>query len=148
MEENIFLQEYFNILKNLYQLKKCIKYFSGTTRISSWKSNEISEENIESITKSYSNFVSTFVGLHLLPDISFNGQYVTNNISLPKKVINSYISYTLTPQFRNLNRDFTLINCLFRFVKLTKNAVQINTNITATTQDLILVQNVYLQMKA
>ena len=122
MEQNIFLQEYFKIMQYLYQLKKYIKYFSGTTRISSWKSNEISEENIESITKSYSNFVSTFVGLHLSRDISFNGKYLKNNISIPKKVINPYISYTLTPQFRNLNTDFTLINCLFGCVKLTKNA--------------------------
>ena len=28
----------------------------------------------------------------------------------------------LNPQSRNLNTDFTLGNCLFRFVKLTKNA--------------------------
>ena len=32
--------------------KKYIKYFSGTTRIESWKSNGMSEENIENITKS------------------------------------------------------------------------------------------------
>ena len=36
--------------------KKYIKYFSGTTRIDSWKSNGMSEENIENITKSDSNF--------------------------------------------------------------------------------------------
>ena len=31
--------------------KKYIKYFSGTTCIDLWKSNGISEENIENITK-------------------------------------------------------------------------------------------------
>ena len=31
--------------------KKYINYFSGTTRIDSWKSNGMSEENIENITK-------------------------------------------------------------------------------------------------
>ena len=31
--------------------KKYIKYFSGTTRIESWKSNGMSEESIENITK-------------------------------------------------------------------------------------------------
>ena len=36
--------------------KKYIKYFSGTTRIDSWKSNGMPEENIENITKSDSNF--------------------------------------------------------------------------------------------
>ena len=44
-----------------------------------------------------------------------------NNISSPNKVINLYISYTLGPQFKNLNTDFTLANCLFGSVKLTKN---------------------------
>ena len=44
------------------------------------------------------------------------------NISIPKKVINLYISYILGLQFRNLNTDFTLVNCLFGSVKLTKNA--------------------------
>ena len=35
--------------------KKYIKYFIGITRIESWKSNGMSEENIENITKSNSN---------------------------------------------------------------------------------------------
>ena len=36
--------------------------------------------------------------------------------------INLYISYTLDYQLRTLNTDFTLGNCLFGSVKLTKNA--------------------------
>ena len=39
--------------------KRYIKYFSGTTKIDSWKPNGMSEENIENIkniTKSDSNF--------------------------------------------------------------------------------------------
>ena len=40
---------------------------------------------------------------------------------MPKKVINLYIFYTRNPQFGNLNTDFTLDNCLFGSVKLTKN---------------------------
>ena len=47
--------------------KNYIKYFSGTTRINSWKSNGMSEENIENITKSNSNFAPTFVYPHVLP---------------------------------------------------------------------------------
>ena len=94
--------------------KKYIKHFSGTTRIESWKFNGMSEENIDNITKSNSNFAPTFVDHHVLPDINFNGHCLTkNNISIPKKVINLYISYTLGPQLRNLNTDFTLGNCLF-----------------------------------
>ena len=42
--------------------------------------------------------------------------------NIPNKVINLYISYLLTPWFRNLDTDFTLSNCLFGSVKLTKNA--------------------------
>ena len=45
-----------------------------------------------------------------------------DNISIPKKLINLYISYTLNLQLRNLNTDFTLGNCLFGSTKLTKNA--------------------------
>ena len=41
--------------------KKCIRYFSGTTRIELWKSNEMSEESIENITKSDSNFAPSFL---------------------------------------------------------------------------------------
>ena len=33
----------------------------------------MSEENIENITKSDSNFAITFVDYHVLPDINFNG---------------------------------------------------------------------------
>ena len=40
--------------------KKYIKYFSGTTRINSWKSNGMSEENIENIAKPDSNFAPAF----------------------------------------------------------------------------------------
>ena len=36
--------------------------------------------------------------------------------------MNLYISYTLGRQLRNLNTDFTLSNCLFGSIKLTKNA--------------------------
>ena len=82
----------------------------------------MSEKIIENITKSYSNFALTFVDHHLLPDMNFNGHcLIKNNISIPKKVINLYISYTLRPKLRNLNTYFTLGNCLFGSGKLTNN---------------------------
>ena len=96
--------------------KKCIKYLNGTTQIDSWKSNRISEENIENIMKSDSNFALTFVDHHVLPD-----SLIKNKVSIPKKVINLHTSYKLNPQLRNLNTDFTLNNYLFGSVKLTKN---------------------------
>ena len=78
--------------------KKYIKYFTGTTRIESWKSNQLSEENIENITKSDSSFVPNFVDHHLFPDMNFNGaSLIKNSMSFAKKVINLYISYTLGP---------------------------------------------------
>ena len=82
----------------------------------------MSEENIDNITKSNSNFAQTFVDHHFLPDINFNGHCLINDIYIFKKVINLYTSYTLDPQLRNLNSDFTLGNCLFGSVKLTRNA--------------------------
>ena len=45
-----------------------------------------------------------------------------NSISIPKSIINLYISYTSTPWQRNLNTYFILSNCLLGSVKLTKNA--------------------------
>ena len=55
--------------------------------------------------------------------MNFNGHcFIKNKISIPKKVINLYISYILGPQFRILNTDFILGNDLFRYVKLTMNA--------------------------
>ena len=83
----------------------------------------MSEKSIKNITKLGSNFAPAFVDHHLLPGMNFNGQcLITNNISIPKKVINLYISDTLGPQLKNLNTNFTWVNCLFGSVKLTKNA--------------------------
>ena len=49
----------------------------------------MSEENIENITKIDSNFADH----HLLPDLIFNEHcLIKNNIYIPKKVINLYIS--------------------------------------------------------
>ena len=82
----------------------------------------MSEETIENITKSDGNFAPTFVDHHLLPDMNFSGHcLIKNDISVLKNVINLYISYILNPQLRNLNTEFTLSNCLFGPVKLTKN---------------------------
>ena len=41
--------------------KKYINNFSGTTQIDSWKPNGMSEENIENVTKSDSNFAPTLL---------------------------------------------------------------------------------------
>ena len=62
----------------------------------------MSEESIENITKSYGNFAPTFFDHHSLHDINFKGYCLIKNIiSIPKNVINLYISYTLSPQLKN-----------------------------------------------
>ena len=71
----------------------------------------MSKENIEDITKWDSNFEVTFFGHHVLQNIYFTGHCLINKNSIPKKVINLYISYKLNPQLRKLNTDFTLNNC-------------------------------------
>ena len=91
-----------------------MKYFSGTARIFLWKANGTSEENIENVTISDSNFAPTFVNHHILPEIDFTEHcLINNNIYIPKKIINLYISYILNPRLRNLNTNFTSNNCLF-----------------------------------
>ena len=103
----------FEIYLVFMSAKKYIKYFNSTTRIGSWESNGISEENIENVTKSDGSFAQTFVDHLVLTDISFNENCLINNIYIPKKVINIYTSYIVTPWLRNLNTDFTLKNLLF-----------------------------------
>ena len=76
-----------------------------------------------------------------MPYINFKPHCLINNLYIPKKVINLYIPYTLGPQLRNLNTDFTLGNCLFGSVKLTKNSDLDNYKYSAYGIDLILVQN-------
>ena len=125
-EAKYFSPGIFQNYLELIPAKNDIKRFIGTTRIESYRSNGMSEENIkniENITKSDSNFAPTFADLHLVEAVNFNGHcLIKNNIFITKKVINLYISYTLNPQLRNLKTDFKLGNCLFGSLNLTKNA--------------------------
>ena len=71
---------------------------------------------------------------------------IKNNISTAKNVRTLYISYALGPQLRTLNTDFTLGNCLFWSVKLTKSAeLQSVTKYNRLT--LVLMWNRALQEK-
>ena len=72
-EQNIFLQKIFQNYLVFIPANEFVKYFTGTTRIESWKYNGMSEESIENITKSDNNFAPAFVDHHVLPDINFNG---------------------------------------------------------------------------
>ena len=58
----------------------------------------MSEKSTEKMTKTESNFAPAFVDHHSLPEINFNGHCLKKNIiSIPKNVINIYMSYTLGP---------------------------------------------------
>ena len=48
---------------------KHIRYFHGTTEIYSWKSNGMSRESTENITKPDGNFAPTIVDHHSLPGV-------------------------------------------------------------------------------
>ena len=90
------------------EAKSYIKYLRGTARTESWKSDRISVEGIENITKSDSNFAQTFVDHYLLPDTNFNKHcLIKNNTPTPKKIISKFqslinlnIPYTLGPHLR------------------------------------------------
>ena len=122
MVQNIFLQQFSKIIQYLYQLKNLlnilVEYF---IRMNSSKSNGMSEENIEKVTKSDSLFSPTFVDHHVLPDINFNGRHlIKNNISIAKEAINIFISQLVNQWTRDLNTDCTIGSCLLVSVKLTK----------------------------
>ena len=74
----------------------------------------MSYENIENITKSYSNIAPNFAHYYVLQGINFNGHRLTNNNnSIRKKVINIYFSYSLGQLKRYLNRHFAIAHFLF-----------------------------------
>ena len=109
----------------------------------------MSEEIIVSIAKLDGYFGPTFVDNHLLPDNNFNEHcLIKNNIFIPKKLVNLYISYTLGPQLRNFNKDLTLGNCLFGSVKVTKNPDQDKSKYTGYSIGFDPRSEFYLQMEA
>ena len=58
----------------------------------------------------------------------------------PNIAVNLFIVYKLDIWSWDLNSDFTLRDCLFRSVKLTKYADPVNTNIGTAAYDLIFAQ--------
>ena len=62
-----------------------------------------------------------FIISQVLTDINFNENCLINDIYIPKKVINIYISSTLNLWPRNSNGDFTINSCLYESVTLNKN---------------------------
>ena len=84
-----------------------------------------------------------------LLNLKFGGNCLINgNISVFQKVINLYISYKLDPWSRDLNADFTLVNCLFGAVNLIKMLIVINMDIVAIVLNSMHVHNFYYQTVA
>ena len=81
----------------------------------------MSEGSVENITASENSFASNLVNYYLLPDVKYNGRCLINNMFVPRKVINAYISYILDTWSRDSNTDFTLYNCLFGLRILIQN---------------------------
>ena len=82
----------------------------------------MSEGSVENITASENSFASNLVNYYLLPDVKYNGRcLINNNMFVPRKVINAYISYILDTWSRDSNTDFTLYNCLFGLRILIQN---------------------------
>ena len=71
------------------------RFFTNTSQVLSWKSKGLSEESIENITTSDSNFAPTLINYDPLPDIKFNGHCLIKNIITSSNIINVYISHTL-----------------------------------------------------
>ena len=78
-----FCSEIFQNFLVFIPAKNYIKYFIGTSQINSWKSNELSEENIGNIAKWDSAFAPSFVDYYALPDIIFNWCCLMKMIPLP-----------------------------------------------------------------
>ena len=108
MEHNIFFSVIFQDYLVFTPAKKYIKYFSGSARIDSWKSNGMLEENVENITKSNNTFGQTFVDHHVLPDINFNGHSLINNIYIHKK--KKVYMYIYTHIYKKFKHKFYIAN--------------------------------------
>ena len=121
--QDIFLQEQDEIIKYISHIKVMREFFTNTSKVLSWKSIGLSEESVENITTSDSNFAQTLITYYPLPDIKFNGNcLIINNNDPSLDAVNLYIYYELDRRSRDLDTGFTLKNCLFGSVKLTKNA--------------------------
>ena len=64
----------------------------------------------------------------------------------PRDAVNLFIVYELYRLLQNLNDDFTLKDCLFRAVKLTRNADPDKYSYSDMVLDLILVHVFHVQV--
>ena len=88
-------------------------------KIYSWKSIELSEEKNINSYEWDTNFSPELNNSVYFKGICLKQKRVS---FLHKNIVNLYLSHKLDTWSKDLNTDFTLGNCLFGAVKLTKNA--------------------------
>ena len=81
------------------------------------------EESLKNPSTPHNSFILKRIDAYPLSKVKFDGNCLReNNASfLHENIVNLYITYKLVSWSRNLNRVFTLGNCLLGAVKLTKN---------------------------
>ena len=92
-------------------------------KIALWKSKELLKESIKAPSTTDTSLYPEITTQHDQKRVKFKGICVRQgSISfIQGNVVNLYISYKLDTLSRGLNIGFTLLNCLFGAVKLTKN---------------------------
>ena len=99
------------------------KYFEKTgDKVSSWKSNGLSDKKIISTTTSTDKSATKTIYDNARINVRFNGDLLRQNQVTYNHgpVVNIFIVYETTPDTKTSN--ITLENCLFGAIKLTKNA--------------------------
>ena len=110
--QNYFVFITFNIYAFIFETGENDKIYS-------WKSIELSEEKNINSYEWDTNFSPELNNSVYFKGICLKQKRVS---FLHKNIVNLYISYKLDTWSKDLNTDFTLGNCLFGAVKLTKNA--------------------------
>ena len=116
--------------QNYLVFQPMYKYFEtpikgSTTYISSWKSKELFNEKINSITTSLYNQAPSLAYDNARMKLKFVGDVLAQDkiTYSHRPVVNIYIVYRISP---SITSDVALENCLFGAIKLTKN-LKINT---------------------
>ena len=97
---------------------------NSTDKIELWGSTGRSEEEIKNAHISDVIFSPKLIDNFRFRKVKFEGICLKRDSEsfLHKKIVNLYIYYELNTWSKDLNTDSALGNCLFRAVKLTKNA--------------------------
>ena len=96
------------------------------------------QNRVLKILRSDHNLAPILINSYPLPVAKFGGNCLRlSSISTHKNVANAYISYRLDTWSQDLSKDFTLGNCLFGAMKLTKMLILINMDMVVMVLDLI-----------